>query len=218
MTPIEIVKALDLIADYYHPRFGRWAYRAFDAVNTTFFEGRLPRPLIQWGLTPHGHCLGLTAIRDRPIITLHPSIMEPRGDRSPWGVKTHWLGPVFAFDVLLHESIHVAQAALYGPESKGETSHNCPSWIAEVNRLAPLLGLHDVHVDLNRPRRVPIPGQITKTGKPQTRVQRVEMGNVPLSAHARFPYGVRQFLGTAADYYRRREFPCGIKLDEDCNP
>jgi hypothetical protein len=217
VTPIEIVKALDLIADYYNPRFGRWAYRAFDAVNTTFFEGELPRPLIQWALTPHGHCLGQTALADPPIITLHPSIMDTQtsgpGDRGPWNVDRRWLGPIFAFDVLLHESIHVAQRVLYGPEGKGETSHNCPSWVAEVNRLAPLLGLHDVHVGRNRPKRVPIPGQFTGRGKPQTKVQRVEEGNIPLKAYSRFPHGVREFLGTADAYYRARTLPAGIHLD-----
>lgn len=212
-TPIEVVAALDLVADYYNPRFGRWAYRAFDAINATFFEGRLPRPLIQWAITGYSRCLGKTAARDRPIITLHPSIMEP-ATGGPWGVDARWLGPLHAFDVLLHESTHVAQRALHGGMPRGETSHNCPSWILEVNRLAPLLGMEGVRAGLKRPRRLPIPGEFTETGKPRTRVERVDEGNVPLEAHSRFPYGVREFLGTADAYYRGGAFPCGIALDD----
>jgi hypothetical protein len=222
MTPIEIVKALDLVADYYNPRFGRWAYRAFDAINSTFFDGRLPRPLIQWALTPHGHCLGLTRAKFNepygPIITLHPSIMAPNAgqdETGPWDVDWQWFGPLYAFDVLIHESIHVAQHAIHGPDDWRESSHNCPSWIAEVNRLAPMLGLEGVHAGRNRLKRVPIPGQVTKTGKTATKVQRVDEGNVPLSAYSRFPDGVREFLGTADEYYRGEVLPCGITLDRE---
>jgi hypothetical protein len=233
MTPAEVVKALDLIADYYNPRYGRWAYRAFDAINASFFEGRLSRPLIQWALTAHGACLGLTrhrylvglpdetALWGRPVITLHPSIMDPWVPKrhrlrlkGPWAIDWNWFGPLYAFDVLLHESIHVAQRALYGPaENKGESSHNCPSWIAEVNRLAPLLGMERVEAGLNRPRRVPIPGQLTRRGKPKTKVKRVDEGNIPLSVHSRFPDALRVFFGTADAYYRAKVLPCGITLD-----
>jgi hypothetical protein len=218
-TPIKIVKALDLIAEYYSPRHGRWAYRAFDAINSAFFEGRLPRPLIQWAITSYGACLGLTEIRDRPIITLHPSIMEPSFDpdriKGPWGFEQPWFGPAFAFDTVLHESIHVAQHAIHRDMPPGETSHNCESWVFEVNRLAPMLGLRGIEAGLNKPKRVPIEDEFTKTGKPATRVARVDEGNVPLAAHSSFPRGVRKFLGTADAYYRAGQLPRGIKLDEE---
>jgi hypothetical protein len=212
-TPRKIVRALDLIADYYSPRFGRWACRAFDAINATFFDDQLPRPLIQWALTPHGHCLGLTLARERPIVTLHPAIMEPV-EASPWGVDPRWLGPAYAFDLLLHESIHVAQGTLHREMKRGQSSHNCESWILEVNRLAPLLGMEGVEAGLNRPRRIPVPGQFTRTGKPATVVERVDEGNVPLGYHSRFPYGVREFFGIAAAYYTGGRLPRGIELDD----
>jgi hypothetical protein len=221
-TPIEIVEALDLVADYYNPRFGLWAYRAFDAINTTFFEGRLPRPLIQWAITGYSRCLGQTAMRDRPIITLHPSIMvpaagdprDPREPKGPWSIDWRWFGPLHAFDVLLHESIHVAQRAIHGDVPRGQSSHNDPSWILEVNRLAPLLDLEGVRAGLNRPRRVPIPGEFTERGRPRTRVRRVDEGNVPLKDHSRFPHGVREYLGTAEAYYTAGAYPGGIALDD----
>jgi hypothetical protein len=212
-TPKKIVEALDLIADYYSPRFGRWAYRAFDAINATFFDGALPRPLIQWAIMPHGHCLGLTRMQDHPIVTLHPSIMEPAG-ANPWGLDSRWLGPAYAFDLLLHESIHVAQGTLHREMKRGQSSHNCESWILEVNRLAPMLGMNGIEAGLNRTKRVPVPGQFTKTGKPVTVVERVDEGNVPLGYHSRFPYGVREFFGIAEAYYTGSRLPCGIELDD----
>jgi hypothetical protein len=216
-TPKKIIKSLDLIAGYYAPRFGPWANRAFDAINATFFDGRLPRPLIQWAITAHGHCLGWTAAdqpTDRPIVTLHPSIMEPAA-RNPWGLDDRWLGPAFAFDVLLHESIHVAQHSLHRDIPEGESSHNCASWVLEVNRLAPLLGMGGVTAGLSRPRRVVVPGETTALGRPATRVQRVDDGDVPLKYHARFPSGMREFLGTAESHYLAGRLPCGIVVEAD---
>jgi hypothetical protein len=217
--------ALDLVADYYHPRYGRWAYAAFAAVNAAFFDGRLPQPLIQWAITPYGACLGRTGHRghgDRAIITLHPSIVRPvaswlRDDREPaWGLDPDWFGPLYALDVLIHEAIHVAQFSLYGDGGwkwrPGRSSHNCESWIAEVNRLAPLWGMEGVEAGLQVPRRVPIPGEFTKRGKPKTKVVKVDLGNVPLSAHGRAPSGLREHFRTADAYYRGSTPTAGIVL------
>jgi hypothetical protein len=221
-TPKEIIEALDLIADYYNPRHGRWAYRAFDAINEIFFDSRLPRPLLQWAITGYSHCLGQTWMGDRPVITLHPSILRPspdiRSDRNSldrvWGVDIRWTGPVYAFDVLLHESIHVAQAALHPGMPLRPSAHNCRSWCDEVNRIAPLLGMKGVRADLQVPKRVPIPGVFTKRGKPKTKVEKVDLGDPPLSAHGRFPSGVREYFGSAKAYYLARQLPCGITIED----
>jgi hypothetical protein len=216
-TPKKIVEALDLIAGYYAPRFGPWANRAFDAINAAFFDDRLPRPLIQWAITPYAHCLAQTGVRGgsgRPIITLHPSIMVPHTD-NPWGLDARWLGAAYAFDVLLHETIHVAQDSLHRDMPEGESSHNCESWILEVNRLAPMLGMGGVTAGLSRPRRVAVPGEFTATGRPATLVRRVDDGDIPLKYHSMFPYGMRQFLGTAESHYLAGRLPCGIVVDGD---
>jgi len=147
---------------------GMFAYQAFDYCNGTFFDGRLPTPFISWALTPHGHCLGLTGHATPPYIQLHPGLLgvhthtfpDGREKTSNWSIPAAWLGPVYAFDVLLHECMHVAVMCLHGrghdsasggdggsprcpcgPSWKSGTSHNNPHWLAEVNRLAPLLGL-----------------------------------------------------------------------------
>jgi hypothetical protein len=214
-TPLEIVQALDLVADYYAPDHGRWACRAFDAINATFFDGKLPRPLIVWALTAYGGCLGLTHMLERPTIVLHPSLMKPSetGDGHPWGMSEKHIGVLLAFDVLLHESIHVAQRSIHHDlREDRQSSHNRESWIVEVNRIAPLLGMNGIQAGLNKPKRVAIPGEFTPRGKPKTKVTRVDEGNVPLKYYSRFPDGVREFLGTADDYYQAGILPCGITL------
>jgi hypothetical protein len=77
------------------------------------------------------------------VITLHPSLLGGTEKSDPWGIAPSFLGPRYAYDVLVHECIHLAIGQLRGGR-RGPTSHNCDNWIAEVNRLAPLLGFHDV--------------------------------------------------------------------------
>jgi hypothetical protein len=206
------VEACKEIARVYWGRRGVWAYEAFDFINATYFDGKLPWPLIQWGLTPHGGCLGLTKPSDGPpVITLHPSILEGSEKPDPWGISPDWLGACYAFDVVLHESMHVGVAYLLGGwKGKGDTSHNNSVWIAEVNRIAPMLGLNGVQAGFTKPRRVAIQGCTTKTGKPETKVVRASDGNVPHCAVATFPLGVRRYLGTAAEHYLSDR--CPVKM------
>ncbi len=207
----EIRAACRLIAELYQGPAGLWAYEGFDYINATLFDHRLPQPFIQWAITPHGGCLGLTAHAAQPVITLHPALLKPQQKESPWGIDAALLGPRYAFDVLIHEAIHVSVKYVLGGAT-GPTSHNNPQWISEVNRLAPLLGL-DIEAGQSRTQRVPIEGHVTATGKPQTRVQRITTGSVPFKAITRFPRAVRAHL-EQLDYYRHREspFPTSIVL------
>jgi hypothetical protein len=205
-TPPEIVAALRLIGEHYHDRRGVWAYDVFGAINAAYFESKLPTPLIQWALTPHGHCLGQTMPTRRPIVTLHPSLLGGTESDDPWGFNPEWLGIAFAFDTLLHEAIHVSQHCLLGG-GVGTSSHNNTAWMSEVNRIAPLLGFSGIEAGLSKTKRVPIEGQFTKTGKPATKVVRYSEGNIPHDAAARFPRGLRQHLGTAAAFYTAKILP-----------
>jgi hypothetical protein len=189
-----------LIARHYDGPRGVWAYAAFDALNAAFFDGRLATPRIQWAITPHGGCLGLTARASHPVVTLHPSILGGTEKANPWGIPPEWLGIAYAFDVLLHEAVHVAQHQLYGGIS-GPMSHNDPGWIAEVNRIAPLIGLEGVEAGRSRLKRVPIEGGSA------TKVVRVSEGNLPHKVVSRFPYMARFFFGTADGYYRTNVLP-----------
>jgi len=207
MADVDVAVRL-VAAHYYGPR-GVWAYEAFDFINAAYFGGQLPTPAIQWGLTPHGGCLGLTTSSARPpVVMLHSSLLGGTEKKNPWGVSPALLGVAYAFDTLIHECIHVSvEYCLGGSWGKGESSHANPLWIAEVDRLAPLVGLGGVQSGLNKPKRIPIEGApLTKRGKQPTRVAGVSTGNVPFDAIARFPRGVRYHFGQL-DVYREQYVP-----------
>jgi hypothetical protein len=212
VTEEQVRRACLLVAEHYHGKRGVWAYNLYTAINDAFFQGELPWPHISWALTPHGACLGYAATTGRPpVIVLHPSVLGGTQKENPWGYPPSWLGERFAFDLLLHEAIHVSvEHRLGGWKDKGKTSHNNAPWVAEVNRLAPLLGLDGVQAGQSKLARVPIEdAPRTKRGKLPTRVQRVTDGNVPYAAVATFPRGVRIHLGLADDFYRAGVLPVG---------
>lgn len=174
----------------YGPR-GRWAYASFDVINERYFDGELSTPWIQWAITPHSACLGSTGVRRDavPVITLHPSILGGTEKKDPWEVPARHLGRAYAFDVLVHELMHVAVVLHRGHVTKpGETSHNNPAWIAEVNRIAPLLGFGDLKAGRSR---------VVREGQ---RVFRACDGDVPFRAASGFPQSYRKHLN-ALGYY-----------------
>src|SRR5262249_21231745 len=99
---------------------GDFAYAAFEYINVTFFDGRLPEPLILWDITNWGKCLGWTRspTDGPPIIKLHPSIVAPSDGKhrlrgsTPWNIKHP--GRCYAYHVLLHECVHAAVNYLHG--------------------------------------------------------------------------------------------------------
>jgi hypothetical protein len=193
----DLAAAYRFVADYLYRDLdlGRFAYAAWDHINANYFGGRLPETFILWDLTDHGNALGwCRSQRDGPpIIKLHPALVMPAAE-EPWGIVRAHLGYVYAYDVLLHECIHASVEYLLGgcdgiPGWKSYWScHNNPLWIAEVNRIAPLLGYQGDAFTMKRPRRVPIPGETTKTGKPATRTVRRQDGNAPDFEH--FPHSL----------------------------
>jgi hypothetical protein len=201
---VELHAAYRLVAQHVYRagRLGEFGYKAFDHINTAYFEGKLPETLILWDLTAYGRCLGWcrSAADGPPIIKLHPSIVEPaarpptlpRHLQKVWNVLIPWLGWAFAFDILLHECIHAAVNYLHGGYERLPgvrsywTSHNNPLWVGELNRIAPLLGYYGDPFTMRLPKRVP--GEVSPDGKPATRSVRAQDGNAP--AIERFPYGV----------------------------
>jgi hypothetical protein len=114
-------------------------------------------------------------------------------------VPAAYLGATFALDVLIHERIHVNVEYCLGG-STGPTSHNCPEWIGEVNRIASLIGLHEVQAGRSVTRRV-----ATESGGPK-KVKRVDEGNVPFDYVAGFPYALRRHRDEL-DYYMHAPLP-----------
>jgi len=196
----ELIAATKLIAGQYQGKRGRFAHQAFEWINRELFGDVLPWPLIVWTVTPYGKCLGFTDHYDAlPFIALQTGLLR----RS---------GPAFVLDVLIHESIHVAVAYLRGGNS-GETSHNSPEWIAEVNRIAPLIGLGDFVAGANKVKRVATE-ELTKTGKQRTRPMRMSQAtwrgqSVPFSHVASFPHPVRELIRSG--YYCSAQLPfCSV--------
>jgi len=99
-----------------------------------------------------------------------------------------------------------ADAVCYrlGGRQTGTSSHDCDQWIAEVNLIAPLIGL-PIHAARNLPTRV-------RQSDGRTKVQRVCAGTVSFDAVSRFRHAVRRELGVADAYYReeRNAEPCVI--------
>ncbi len=217
----EFSEAARLVAAECYGEPGEFGYQAFDWVNATLFDGRLPVPLILWELTAHGACLGQTTSRlaAAPVIRLHPSLLGgPAPWANPWHVPSDRLGPAYALDALVHECIHVAVAYLLGG-SNGPTSHNNPRWVAEVQRIGPLLGLN-FRAGRSVTKRVPVEsGELGPSGKPKTRTVRVteDGASVEFRAISAFPHAVRGHLDPTHGYYVANVLPFDNVLTGPCN-
>ncbi len=207
-APLAVTReAVVSVASAYFGNRGLFAYQAFDWINRELFASELPTPLILWSLTPHGGCLGLTAVSSSPVITLHPSLLGGTERANPWGFEPTTLGWALAFDVLIHECIHVSvMSRLAYRRKKSETSHNNPAWLAEVARIAPKIGLPGLVADRSRTKRV-------RDAEGGSRVVRVCESNVPYRALATFPHAVRMLRGET-DIYRSNRLPF---VWEGCN-
>jgi hypothetical protein len=207
----KIQDACHVVSQHFYGERGLWCYRGWHWINRTLFFNELPLPLLTLGLTSHGHCLAWTmSPRERPpIILLHPSLWGGTEREDPWNFPPDLLGKRFAFDSLLHEAIHVSVnyrldgkpgAEAERGKFRGDSSHNNPHWIAEVNRIAPLLGFTDVNSAMSVP---------TRKGK---KVVRVCEGNIPFDVAAKFPRALRIWRRDF-DYYRDRSplpFECYV--------
>lgn len=163
-------------------KIGRFLDESFEHINAVFFDGKLPRSLILVELSAYGKCVGSveTKREDFPRILIHPVTLK-RG------------GLLEAYCVLLHECMHVNVEDVIGGwrgKVKGDSSHNNEIWCGEVNRIAPILGLENVRVDVQRVERV--------DGHPR----RVEKGNVALKYFSRFPYSMPDAQVPLAKFFR----------------
>jgi hypothetical protein len=206
---LSLSAAYRLAAEHLYRDLGRFAYAGWDFINPTYFDGRLPETLILWDIIEYGHLWGWcrSPSDGPPIIKLHPSLVKPADPREPpWDIPLAHLGYPFAFDVLLHECIHASVNYLLGGWEKlldrrsYWSSHNNPLWVAEVNRIAPMLGYRGDAFTMNLPARVQT-GETTKTGKPVTRTVRQQAGNAPCFEH--FPHS----LPGRNDFYVTKELP-----------
>jgi hypothetical protein len=91
--PSVVSAATQAVVAYYFGRRGAFANQAFAYLNATYFAGALPWPLVLWGLTPHGACLGSTRAHGAaPIITLHPALLGRNEPATPLGPRPALVG------------------------------------------------------------------------------------------------------------------------------
>lgn len=210
LQSVSVRQAYRLIARYVYGPMGTFAYQAFEHINLTYHESRLPEPLILWDITDHGHNLGWCRSRKDgpPIIKLHPSILAGTELETPWGIESEILGACFAYDVLLHETIHVSIEYVHGgwdhlPGCNSLwTSHNNPVWVAEVNRIAEIMDV-PVRVSMKRYKRVEIPGVTNENGKTLKAPRWTHDGDLKPE---HFPHG---YAGRR-EFYLRNELPFDI--------
>lgn len=209
-TQSELLATMRAVSRHYYGPLGTFAYDAYDHVNRSYYGGDLPVPMIQIGVTGYGACLGNTRTNDnaQPIIRLHPSTIVPATARknekirpSLFGYPRSALGLMFAYEVLLHELVHVAVDYLVG-RGRGDSSHNCEGWCSEVNRISPQIGISDATAMLTTVKRIPVEGSFTKTGKPETKTAKVTGGNLNLGTISRWPHAMRE-----DEYYTKEDPP-----------
>lgn len=193
----ELEEACRLVAASFYGNPGRWLYELYERLNEELFSGELPTALITIELTPHGKCLGLTGCGARPRIKIHPSCFDP-SSVNPWNIDCGVLGWRFAADVMVHEMTHASVDYRCGG-IRGPTSHDCPNWRSEVERIAPLVGLKGFKASRNKVERVPT-GKLNDKGKPITKTKRVLDGELPYSCTFCFPYGARMHLNQRQFY------------------
>ena len=190
------IPELKRFGEYCWGKWGSWAYDEWKQHNKTYFEGKLEPGAIIWDLLPHGGSIGLYH-PGKSIIKLHAAITGDvrevgysgnSAKVNPWGIEHACLGERYASDVLLHEMIHAAVYYIHDSWGSGRSSHNNSVWVAEVNRIAPLLGLK-VKASVVR-----------QSGKKETRGKWLSKpGCLSQSELSRFPHSVR-----GKKYYERR--------------
>jgi hypothetical protein len=140
-----------LAATIFWPRHADLIYDARDEINARIYNGELPNVPVLVGLTKHARSLGNCSMRTPPVITLHPSLTQPRSE-NPWGVPARHWNAAYLVDVLTHEMIHAWHAVnppgaypdWCPPHSDDQDVHNNPHWCAEIMRQSPLVGVGEI--------------------------------------------------------------------------
>ena len=234
----ELYRSTRLVAQHFGGAPGQFSYAAFDHINATYFQSRLPLPLMLWGIIPHGFGItyntGLEA--GTPIILLHYTLLGERETKNPWGIPSRCLGKLLVYEALINQCIQLAVAFLHErpyqhrdgtyhpyPDRSGAHLTNSPAFAQEVNRLAPLLGFKDVNAGPYVMRRVATGEQKErplKDGRTKvttlTKPTWVQEGNLSARDIQGFPVSLRLIRDAA--YYTRTslpfEFISGVALEQ----
>ena len=126
-----------------HPGYGGWLFDTWASLNIDYFESNLEPIAVIWGRI--GRTCRLSHFDPgMGRVTLHTSLLSPLTTN---GYQYQILDPRLAQDALLHAMMHQAIYQGLGHDGSArsrQTAHNNQAWIAEVKRIAPLLG-HSVN-------------------------------------------------------------------------
>ena len=122
-----------------HPGYGGWLFDTWMSLNTDYFEGKLEAIAIIWGRI--GRTCRLSHFDPgMGRITLQSTLLSPLTNN---GCRYQILDLQLAQDALLHAMMHQAIYQELGHDGSArsrQTAHSNPAWVAQVKRIAPLLG------------------------------------------------------------------------------
>lgn len=158
---------------------GSWAYDMWDLINTRFWNGSLVPGPIHWGLTAGCNFGWFLGDSNGGRITIHEALTgtdfpdfvqaDRRIERNSWGLSSDYFGLGTALGTLLHEAMHQAhrqQGLSYCTDRRGEYEpHHNPIWLAECERVAPLIGLPALTWPLYIDRKESIPEVVARLGE-----------------------------------------------------
>lgn len=172
MSNISIQTYKDITARSYGVDTAYLLYDYWEIINIILYEGKLPPPLITFENMSYGNLLGICYSDYGHIRIKRPS---------------HKIAPEINPDtisILLHENIHYAKPYLIEdydftvipPKGADITSHNCPYWISEINRIHKFIIGEELNANFSKMKRV--------EGVPM----RVNLGDLTRIDVATYPY------------------------------
>lgn len=150
MSNISIQTYKDITARSYGVDTAYLLYDYWEIINSILYEGKLPPPLITFENMTYGKFLAV-CYSDRGHIRIKRPSHKIAPEINPDTIST-----------LLHENIHYAKPYLIEdynftvipPKGADITSHNCPYWISEINRIHKFIIGEDLNANFSKVKRV----------------------------------------------------------------
>jgi hypothetical protein len=150
MCNISIQIYKDITARSYGVDTAYLLYDYWETINSVLYEGKLPPPLITFENMSYGKALAV-CYSDYGHIRIKRPSNKIAPEINPKTIST-----------LLHENIHYAKPYLIEdynftvitPKGADITSHNCPYWISEINRIHRIIIGEELNANFSKMKRV----------------------------------------------------------------
>ena len=150
MCNISIQTYKDITARSYGVDTAYLLYDYWEIINSILYEGKLPPPLITFENMSYGKALAV-CYADYGHIRIQRPSRKIAPEINPETVR-----------LLLHENIHYAKPYLMEdynftvipPKGADITSHNCPYWISEINRIHKFIIGEELNANFSKVKRV----------------------------------------------------------------